>query len=139
MMRGSDLTVRIGACAAVLLAASMISTLAQAQTMSANSASFNAGYGRYSDQENQPVNVSMADANGNVTIVNGVATSAQAGSVFAGAGAFDNFSGAGSSGSASAIGNNLNVVTEGNNNTVIVTSVQSNSGNVSATTNGNGN
>ena len=57
---------RIGACAAVLLAASTISTLAQAQTMNANSATYNAGYGRDSDEENQPVDVSMRDANGNL-------------------------------------------------------------------------
>ena len=39
---------------------------------------------------------------------------------------------------ATAIGNNLSVVTQGNNNTVIVNSVQSNTGNVTATTNVNG-
>lgn len=148
MIGRSDFTARIGACVAGFLAAAAISGVAQAQTMNANSASFNAGYGRYSGEENQPVNVSMSDANGNTTIVNGEVTSAQGGSIFANstginasasAGAFDNFSGAGGSSSATAIGNNLNVVTEGDNNTVIVTSVQSNSGPITATANGNGN
>ena len=62
-----------------------------------------------------------------------------AGAVASASGAVDTFSGAGGGGaSASAIGNNLSVVTEGNNNTVIVNSVQSNTGNVTATTNVNG-
>ena len=55
------------ACAAALLAALTVSGAAQAQSMNANSASFNSGYGRYSGEENQAVNVSMADANGNTT------------------------------------------------------------------------
>ncbi len=118
--------------------------VAQAQTIFTNSAAFNGGYGRTPDQENSPVNVSMSDINGNTVVVNGEITSAQAGSLFASAGAVasasgaaDSFSGAGGA-SASAIGNNLSVVTEGNNNTVIVNSVQSNTGDVTAITNVNG-
>ena len=119
----------------------------QAQTINTNSASFNAGFGRTPAEENGPVNVQMTDVNGNLVVVNGQITSAAAGSIFASAGAVasasgmagaaDSFSGAGGA-SASAIGNNLSVVTEGNNNTVIVNSVQSNTGNVTATTNVNG-
>jgi holdfast attachment protein HfaA len=152
MSNARNLTARLSACLLASLAAATVASAAHAQTMSNNGASFNAGYGRYADEENQAVNPSMADANGNVEIVNGVVTSAQPGSLFynstginasatatAGADAFDSFSGAGGSSSATAIGNNLNVVTEGDNNTVIVTSVQSNSGNVSASTTGNGN
>jgi holdfast attachment protein HfaA len=119
---------------------------AQAQTMG-NGGSFNGGYNRAPDAGNSPIDVSMTDINGNLVVVNGQITSAQSGSIFAGAGAVasasgiagaaDSFSGAGGA-SASAIGNNLSVVTEGNNNTVIVNSVQTNNGNVTATTNVNG-
>jgi len=121
--------------------------VAQAQSVNVtNSAAFNAGFGRTPAEENSPVNVQMSDINGNTVVINGLITSAAAGSVFASAGAVasasgavDTFSGAGGGGaSASAIGNNLSVVTEGNNNTVIVNSVQSNTGNVTATTNVNG-
>ncbi len=119
---------------------------AQAQSMG-NGGSFNGGYNRAPDAGNSPIDVSMTDINGNLVVVNGQITSAQTGSIFAGAGAVasasgiagaaDSFSGAGGA-SASAIGNNLSVVTEGNNNTVIVNSVQTNNGNVTATTNVNG-
>jgi holdfast attachment protein HfaA len=120
-----------------------LGSMAHAQTMSTNSASFNAGYGRYSGQENQPVNVDTTDANGNLIVVNGM-FQAGASSIFAGSsarlsGAADSFSGAGGvGGSASAIGNSLNVVVEGSDNTVIVQSQQTNTGNVSATTSTNG-
>ena len=131
------------------LAAGMLALAgaAQAQTINTNSASFNAGFGRTPAEENGPVNVQMTDINGNLVVVNGQVTSAASGSLFASAGAVasasgmagaaDSFSGAGGA-SASAIGNNLSVVTEGNNNTVIVNSVQTNNGNVTATTNVNG-
>lgn len=119
---------------------------AQAQSIG-NGGSFNGGYNRAPDAGNSPIDVSMTDINGNLVVVNGQITSAQSGSIFAGAGAVasasgiagaaDSFSGAGGA-SASAIGNNLSVVTEGNNNTVIVNSVQTNNGNVTATTNVNG-
>ena len=125
----------------------MLAGATQAQTINSNSASFNAGFGRTPAEENGPVNVQMTDVNGNLVVVNGQITSASAGSIFASAGAVasasgmagaaDSFSGAGGA-SASAIGNNLSVVTQGNNNTVIVNSVQSNTGNVTATTNVNG-
>jgi holdfast attachment protein HfaA len=125
----------------------MLGATAQAQTINTNSASFNGGFNRSPGSENGPVDVQMTDINGNLVVVNGQVTSVAAGSIFAGAGAVasasgmagaaDNFSGAGGA-SASAIGNNLSVVTEGNNNTVIVNSVQTNNGNVTATTNVNG-
>jgi holdfast attachment protein HfaA len=132
-----------------LMAASCIAIVgmagaAQAQTMNANSAAFNAGYGRYSGQENQPVDASLTDANGNLINQNGLFESGGT-SIFAGssarlaaAGAGSSFSGAGSIGSASAIGNNLNVIVQGTDNTVIVTSSQTNTGNVTATVNTNG-
>jgi holdfast attachment protein HfaA len=132
-------------CAAALVGLGVLAFagLADAQMMSTNSASFNAGYGRTAGQENQPVNVDMTDANGNLTVINGM-FQANSSSMFAGAtarlsGAADSFSGAGNiGGSASAIGNNLNVVVEGSNNTVIVQSQQTNTGAITATTSTNG-
>ena len=111
--------------------------LAQAQTMGNNSANYNAGYGRVADQENQPVVASVRDANGNLVVVDGVIQAGQDQSVFSNAGAagaFDTVAGVGASGGASAVGNNLTVVTQGNWNTVVVNSIQNNSGNVTATT-----
>ena len=118
---------------------------AAAQTMNANSAAFNAGFGRVAGEENRPVNVQMTDANGNLTVVNGLIQSTAAGSLFGQAsaavgggfsglgGALDTTSGTASGAAASAIGNNLNVVVQGNNNTVIVTATQTNTGAVTAT------
>jgi holdfast attachment protein HfaA len=134
---------RFYAAGATALCVVALAGMAQAQTMNTNSASFNAGYGRSSGQENQPVNVDMTDANGNLTVINGL-FQANSSSMFAGAsarlsGAIDSFSGAGGvGGSASAIGNNLNVVVQGSNNTVIVQSQQTNTGTVTATTSTNG-
>jgi len=108
-------------------------TTVNAQTMAASAAAYNAGYGRTAGQENQPVNVQLTDANGNMTVENGIIRNSASGSVFASAGVEANFSGAGG-GSASAIGNNLTVVVEGNYNTVIVNSTQINNGSVTATT-----
>jgi holdfast attachment protein HfaA len=134
--------IRSALAATAGLAAMAFAGLADAQTMTTNSASFNAGYGRYSGEENQPVNVGLTDANGNLINENGL-FQASSSSIFAGStarlsGAADSFSGAGSSGSASAIGNDLNVVVEGNDNTVIVRSEQTNTGTVTATTTTNG-
>lgn len=110
---------------------------AQAQSMSTNSAEFNAGYGRYSGQENRPVEVSTRDANGNRLVVDGLILSGEDQSSFARAsGAADAFAGVGAvGGGASAIGNNLVVVTQGSNNTVIVNSAQTNTGTVTANAN----
>ncbi len=120
---------KIGVCAVLAL----IGGAASAQTMSANSASYNAGYGRTPGQENRPVEFSSRDSNGNLVIVNGIIGGASA---FAG-GAASASAGAGAgTGGATAIGNNLVVVTQGNNNTVIVDSVQKNTGAVSASQSG---
>ena len=118
-----------------VLGVTALAGAAQAQTMNANSAGYNAGYGRTAAQENQPVGYSLRDANGNLVIVDGVIESGEDNSVFANigaGGAGDTVSGVGSSGNASAVANNLQVVTEGDNNTVIVNSTQTNSGNVTA-------
>lgn len=132
-----DLTSRgkmvLGATAA--LVGFVLVGAADAQTMNANSASYNAGYGRVADQENQPVDVSLRDANGNLVAVDGVIQAGQDQSVFSNSGAggaFDTASGVSTSSGASAVGNNLVVVTQGSNNTVIVNSTQTNTGNVSA-------
>ncbi len=128
--------IRFGLVLAAALAAT--ASVADAQTMNASSAAYNAGYGRTAGQENQPVNVQLTDANGNLTVENGVVRNTASGSIFASAsaGVETNFSGAG--GTASAIGNNLSVVVQGNYNTVIVNSTQTNTGAVTATTSING-
>ncbi|MDX9997398.1 MAG: holdfast anchoring protein HfaA [Phenylobacterium sp.] len=129
------------ASGAVALAAALAAGAgAQAQSMTSNSASFNAGYGRYAGQENRPVDVGTRDANGNRVIVDGLILTGEDQSTFARAsGAADAFAGVGAvGGGASAIGNNLVVVTQGNYNTVIVSSSQVNNGPVTATTQLNG-
>jgi holdfast attachment protein HfaA len=107
-------------------------------------ASYNHPYGMAAGQETQPINPTLRDANGNLTVVNGQITSGsvsqQTGVQTAGA----SVTGNGSSGSgamfggATAIGNSLNVVTTGSNNTVIVTSKQTNSGDQTANVSING-
>lgn len=129
---------------------------AQAQ-MASSSGDYNHPFGMTSDQSNDPVNASLRDSNGNLTVVNGVFTSSsfsqqsgvqQAGMIGSGAtasgagfgGATASGSGVSSGGStsiggvsATSIGNSLNVVTIGNNNTVVVDSNQTNNGNQTAT------
>jgi holdfast attachment protein HfaA len=122
---------------------------AAAQTMNANAAAYNAGFGRTAGEENGPVNVSLTDANGNTTLVNSL-IQAPAGSIFgevrnavgapsttASGGAGDSFTGAGTGSSASAIGDSLNVVVQGDN-TIIVNATQTNTGAVTATTTNSG-
>jgi holdfast attachment protein HfaA len=135
MAAASPAAIRLAIVAALTFA--LGAGQAHAQYMSTNAAEFNAGYGRYSGQENQPVDVTTRDANGNRVIVDGLILTGQDQSSFARAsGAADAFAGVGSvGGGASAIGNNLVVVTQGSNNTVIVDSTQINNGNVSARSN----
>lgn len=115
--------------------------VAAAQSMSTNSASFNAGYGRSSGQENRMVEYSTRDANGNRVIVDGVMLTGSDQSVYSSSrssGSLDAYSGVGGIGGyagSTAIGNNLTVITQGNNNTVIVNSNQVNNGNVTAGSN----
>ena len=120
------------------MGAAVLAGVAHAQDMNTNSASFNAGYGRVAGQENHAVTVGMRDANGNLVIVDGLILHGEDQSTFGAAGAatgaVDTFAGVGASGSSTAIGNNLQVITQGNYNTVIVNSVQTNNGNVSAAT-----
>lgn len=116
--------------ALALAAASAQGGYAAAQSMSANSASYNAGYGRSIGQDNRAVEVGTRDANGNRLIVNGVIMSGQ--SSFSG-GAASSASGA-AVGGATAVGNSLTVITQGDHNTVIVDARQTNTGTVTATT-----
>jgi holdfast attachment protein HfaA len=113
---------------------------AHAQSMSTNSADFNAGYGRHSGSENRPVEFSTRDANGNRVIIDGIIQTGEDQSSFAwGSGAGEAYAGVGSLGGGStAIGNSLVVVTQGSYNTVIVNSSQVNNGAVSAGTTLNG-
>ncbi len=111
-----------------------------------NAASYNSAYGMNAGQENQAINPSLRDANGNLSVVNGQFTSSsfsrQTGVQTMGTIGSSTLSSLGTAngtyGSATAIGNSLNVVTVGNNNTVIVNSSQTNTGNVTATTSLNG-
>lgn len=112
-----------------------------------NASNYNTGYGMTAGEENQAVNPSLRDGNGNLTVVNGQFTSSnmsqQSGvqqmstiSSMSSQGSFSNTTGVGgmSTATATAIGNQLNVVTVGNNNTVVVDSSQTNNGNQSAST-----
>lgn len=115
-----------------------------------SAASYNSGYGMSAGQENQAVNPSLRDANGNLTVVNGQFTSSAfsrqtgvqtMGTISSGSLATlgTSVSGVGQTyGTATAIGNSLNVVTVGNNNTVVVNSSQINNGNQSAAVSING-
>jgi holdfast attachment protein HfaA len=99
------------------------------------SGNYNAPIGMSSTASmNAPVNSSLRDANGNLTVVDGQITS----SSFAEVGGVQSFAGGptggvgGTTGQATAIGNQLNVVTAGSNNIVIVDSTQINNGSQTA-------
>jgi holdfast attachment protein HfaA len=143
----------IAACAAALL----FTTAAQAQMLNNNASNYNNPYGMSQAQENAPVDASLRDANGNLTVVNGVFTGSTmsqqtgvqqssvlgAASLGATLGNGQAMTGAGlggqtTLGQATAIGNSLNVVTVGTGNTVIVNSDQTNNGNQTVTLNQNG-
>jgi len=115
-----------------------------------SAASYNNPYGLSAGAENQTVNSSLRDANGNLTVVNGQFTSStvsqQTGVQSMGTISSGSLSSLGNSSSgtgavsngATAIGNSLNVVTVGNNNTVVVNSTQNNNGNQTASVSLNG-
>lgn len=95
-------------------------------------------------QETQPIDPSLRDANGNLTVVNGQFTSSSISRQSGVQQASTAVSGSGGTGSgamfggATAIGNSLNVITTGSNNTVVVTSTQTNNGNQQANVSING-
>lgn len=139
---GASPSRRLGSAILVLAAAGLaLSSPAHAQSLDANAASFNAGYGRAAGSENHVLDYSTRDANGNRVIVDGVMLTGADQSVYSSSrssGSLDSYSGVGSLGgygSATAIGNNLTVITQGNNNTVIVNSTQINNGDITAGTN----
>jgi holdfast attachment protein HfaA len=122
--------------AAGIFLALAVGMAAQAQQLSSNSSSFNAGYGRRAGEENSAYDFSIRDANGNLSIIDGMMSTGRDQSTLSGNSIVDGggYSGVGGlvSSSASAIGNNLTVVTSGSYNTVIVNSTQTNNGNVIA-------
>jgi holdfast attachment protein HfaA len=107
--------------------------------------SYNSPYGMTQAQENQTVNPSLRDSNGNLALVNGQFQSSSMsqqsgvqsmGVLGNGGTTLGSNAGFGPVGSSSAIGNSLNVITTGSDNTVIVDSTQTNNGNQTATVNG---
>lgn len=110
---------------------------ALAQSMSANSASYNAGYGRVADQENRGASAGMRDASGNLVVIDGIIMGSANASLFSGGGVSTSAAGAAAAG-ATAIGNSLSVVTQGNDNTVIIDARQINNGVVTATSSTSG-
>ncbi|MDP1629853.1 MAG: holdfast anchoring protein HfaA [Caulobacter sp.] len=133
-------TKRLATGALTLAVGLGLAVSAQAQQMSTNSASYNAGYGRTAGQENRGTDYGTRDGNGNRVIVDGIIQTGQDQSLFSrSSGVFDSVSGVGGiGGSSTAIGNNLVVVTQGSWNTVIVNSVQTNTGDVTAGTSTSG-
>jgi holdfast attachment protein HfaA len=142
---------------ACIFAVTLPAGLARAQAITSSS-DYNHPYGMTQGGENAPVDPSLRDSNGNLTLVDGQFTSSSMGQQFGlqpmgalgmstlaassstssgvsttttGAG----FGGAGATGTATAIGNSLNVITVGSNNTVVVNSTQTNNGNQSANVN----
>ncbi len=130
-MAASSPHLRIALLAGAILMAAAAGS-ACAQTMSSNSASYNSGWGRTPDQENQAASAQMRDANGNLVVVDGVIMNSTNQNLFSGGGVSSSGSGA-FAGGATAIGNSLSVVTQGNDNTVIIDSRQINNGTVTAT------
>src|ERR1700692_1987094 len=117
---------RTNILAMALLGTATVAPAAHAGSLG-NSSSYNTPFGMSSStQQNQAIDPSLRDSNGNLTMVNGQFTSsafaqsygiARAPSMGSPPGASSG-SGAGFGG-ATAIGNQLNVVTVGNNNTVV--------------------
>ena len=117
----------------------MCASVSQAQTSQSTVAAFEKGYGMARGQFEQSVNPSTRDANGNRLLLDGMIMLGSDQSVYAFSktyGAGDSYSGAGAQGGATAIGNLLNVTVNGNYNTVVVNSTQTNTGTVTATSNG---
>ncbi len=131
----------------IMLAGFALASSAQAADYS-SAASYNSPYGMSAGQENQAVNPSLRDANGNLSVVNGQFTSSSfsrqtgvqsMGTISSGSlASLGNGTQGAAYGGASAIGNSLNVVTVGNNNTVVVNSSQINNGTQNASVSLNG-
>lgn len=127
-----------------ILAAVLFAGAASAGSLG-DSSSFNTPFGMSSNSSgNQPIDPSLRDSNGNLTMVNGEFTSSSFAQAYgmASASSLGNTPGVTGSGAAfggaTAIGNQLNVVTVGSGNTVIVNANQTNNGNQTANTTVNG-
>ncbi len=117
-----------------VLIAVLIPGAAFAQSVNANSAAYNGGYGRVAGSENQPVNVQMGDGYGDLPLANGLVQTSVSGSVFTNLGvnaaASASASGVGSS-SSSSEGSGASTFSSGG--LTVVTTTQSNSDAASAT------
>lgn len=131
----------------VAILGTLAASPATAQVAYGDAGTYSSGYGMNAGSANQPVNASLRDGNGNLSVVNGQfttstmnqATGVQNMSALGNSGSGVGFGNGGSTtGTASAIGNSLNVITTGSNNTVIVNSHQTNNGNQTATVDLNG-
>jgi holdfast attachment protein HfaA len=122
--------------------------IAQAGDYSSDS-TYSSGYGMQAGQENNPVNASLRDSNGNLEVVNGQFQSSSMsqssgvqqispiGSTITSTGvAWGGSSTMFGNSSATAIGNSLNVVTLGSNNTIVVDAHQTNNGDQNANIDG---
>lgn len=128
------------ASSALALAVLAVPAIAAAQTAGSSGAgSYQSGYGGARHSTARPQTGSTRDDNSNRLIVNGIIQAGASNYSSTSGGVSSSYSGVGGSGGStvggsSAIGNSLNVVVQGNHNTVIVTSSQVNTGNVSAGT-----
>jgi len=130
-----------GLAAIAATCAALAAGQAAAQSLSANSAELNGGWGRLQGTENAGINVRTRDANGNRLIVDGIIQTGAGASAYARSDAYGVGGvggGGGILGGGTAIGNNLVVITQGSWNTVIIDSTQINNGDVSADVDLNG-
>jgi holdfast attachment protein HfaA len=132
-------------CAGIAAMAMSVVCAPAAVAQISTASSYNSPYGMTQAQENQTVNPSLRDSNGNLALVNGQFQSSSMsqqsgvqsmGVLGNGGTTLGSNAGFGPVGSSSAIGNSLNVITTGSDNTVIVDSTQTNNGNQTATVNG---
>jgi holdfast attachment protein HfaA len=132
-------------CAGIAAMAMTVVLAPAALAQTSTASSYNSPYGMTQAQENQTVNPSLRDSNGNLALVNGMFQSSSMsqqsgvqsmGVLGNGGTTLGANAGFGPVGSSSAIGNSLNVITTGSDNTVIVDSTQTNNGNQTATVNG---
>jgi len=134
-------------CAGIAAIATSVVLAPAAMAQISTASSYNSPYGMSQAQENQTVDPSLRDSNGNLTLVNGQfqssSMSQQSGvqsmgvlGVNGSGTTLGSNAGFGPVGSSSAIGNSLNVITTGSNDTVVVDSTQNNNGNQTATVSG---
>lgn len=121
---------------AAALAGLVAAGAAQAQTMNANAASYNGGYGRSTDQTNQLAAPAGRNANGDLVRIAGATETGPDYSGFSNAGvggAFDRVAGVGASGAATAFGGLAVTTQRGAGSSGADNSFESNSGSISVT------